>query len=186
METETEQTIPGEMKVFEVDYDCIFRGERFTKGERLEVTSDTAKQLLTLRTVYRDGDSKFHVLAGRVVGGYFTLERCTDSAHKISFWHKKYSDSDDFVTVEFLEDVHGIANKGDRRRYRRSDALEVQHRYLDTNPAASSYHLARILICEPRPKPAISQEEALERAAAVEAGMERDRGGNWVLGIKRI
>jgi hypothetical protein len=183
--TETEQTILGEMKVFEVDHDFAWRGEHFKAGERLEVTSDDAKALMTLRTYATFDGNKFHVLAGRVVGGLYTLERCPDGAHKISFWHRSYSETDDWVLCEFLEEAHGIANIGDRRRLRRSDALQRNHRYIDTSTNASTYHGAVILICEKRPRTE-SQEESLARAAAVEAGMERANAGNWVLGIKRL
>jgi hypothetical protein len=192
METETEiqqteRPILGEMKEFHVDYPFVFKGERFEAGEKLQVSSDVARQLMTLRTYATFDGSKFHVLAGRVVGGGFTVERCSDGIPKISFWHKKYSEEDDWVVVEYLEPVHGLANQGDRRRLRRSDALEVQHRYIDTNPAASSYHGARIKILENRPRPSISPEESRQRSELIEANMARAGGENWVLGgLKRI
>jgi hypothetical protein len=187
-ETETEQTTLGEMKVFEVDHPFTFRGESFKAGERLEVTAEDAKALMSVRTHVTIDGSKLHVLAGRVVGGLYTLERCPDGAHKISFWHRSYSDTDDpWVTVEFLEDVHLLAIAGDRRRLRRSDALQFQHRYQDTSPNASTYHAARIVIHEPRPRPAMSAEESAARSAAVMAGRAKDRSDGWTLGnFKRL
>jgi hypothetical protein len=191
MKTE-EQTIPGEMKIFEVDHEFTFRGEKFTKGERLEVSADDAKQLMSLRVLTAFGDSKLHVPAGRLTGvGNYTLERCPDGAHKMSLWHKSYLESDDWVKVEFLEDVHGWGIKaGDRRRLRRSDALERPHKYINSPAPSPSQAMppspARILILEPRPRPTMTPEERAEREAAVMAGLERERSDGWVSGLKRI
>jgi hypothetical protein len=192
MKTDTEETvIPGELKRFEVDRDFLFRGESFKKGETLEVSAEDARQLMSLRVPFTDEDSKSkrYGYAGRMIGSYSTVERQSDGAHKLSFWHKSYSESDDWVLVEFLEDVHGWGVKvGNRRRLRRSDARDMEHTYINS-PAPSPnqaprLHPARILILEPRPRASMTQEESLARQAAVMAGQKNTDG--WVSSITRL
>jgi hypothetical protein len=91
-----------------------------------------------------------------MIGGSFTVEPKFDGAHAITFWNKTYSETDDFVLVEFLEDVHGFSvKKGERRRLRRSDAREMRHEYTDSHegpqPAIPRWP-ATIKILEPRPR----------------------------------
>jgi hypothetical protein len=192
MKTETEETvIPGELKQFICDRDFTFRGENFKSGEHLEVSAEDAKQLISLRTLGYDAASQSKTVGpvGRMIGAYSTVERCSDGAHKLSFWHKSYSGSDDYVKVEFLEDIHGWGVRaGDFRRLRRSDAREMEHTYINS-PArppnqAPRLHPARILILEPRPRASMTAEESLARQAAVMAGQERNDG--WVSSITRL
>ena len=182
----TEETILGEFKIFEVDHDFTFRGEEFKKGERLEVTAEDARELLGVRTLATFDDSRLSVQAGRMTGGCFTLERCKDGAHRVSFWNRSYLESDPWVRVRFEEDAHGLAKKGDIRRLRLSDAREREHRYQDSGPRLPGQPPARITILEPRPRPNMSPEEVRERQAAVAAGLAKERDG-WVSSaFKRI
>src|ERR1700758_2822531 len=159
-EMKTKEAIPGQYKQFRVEREFELNGRVVKPGEILEqLTPDQVRKLT------------FHRV-GTMIGGTFTVEPMRDGAHCISSWNKSYSETDEWLTVEFLQDVFGYGVKaGDRRRFHKSDALEMHHCWLDQdrNPMVGilPWPPPVIRIMQNKPVRSRNVEETAERAKIV-------------------
>jgi hypothetical protein len=181
MKTETNETIPGEIKVLRTARPYTHRGERIAVGGTFECNSTEAYELLnrgyiTQHFVDRDGTP----YTGRVVafelvsGGLCSVTREYDSYDRYDGWGRKWTMEPKFVKCELLKPLNlfgvGILSAGTKVRLRYEYVRELQHLFIDTperSPNATGHFDPVFLIHESRGKPAVTQEEIEAREAII-------------------
>jgi hypothetical protein len=175
MERETaELKLRGEDKFIVAERKFNYQGRKVSVGDRIgPVDDETVKDIMNRRW-------------GRLEGGLFTVDHMRDGYHRVTFWGRKYLETDRFYKCEFLK-AASIFPAGYKCRLRMADIAEFTFRFQDpptapvnctpTIPAA--WREPVLMICEPRPRPALEPEERAERELAVAEGMARD-ANSWM------
>jgi len=171
-EAETaELKLRGEDKFIVAERNFNYQGRKVSAGETIQIDDDeTIKDILNRRW-------------GRLIGGCFSVDHMRDGFHRVTFWGRKYLEGEPFHKCQFLKGNH-IFPEGYKCRLRMSDIVEFPpFRYEDLpEPAANCTRVITrdpvLIICEPRPRPAIEPEELAERQEAVAAG--RANENSWM------
>jgi hypothetical protein len=168
-ETETEPKLRGEDKFIVASRPFNYMGKMVSAGETIgPVEDETVKDILNRRW-------------GTMIGGAFTVDHVRDGYHRVTFWGRKYLETDRFYKCEVLK-ASSIFPAGYKCRLRMADIVEFTFRYQDpptvpvncTPSIPAAWREPVLMICEPRPRPAIEPEELAERQLAVAEGMARD------------